>query len=189
MTVATSTTSDALQESSINGYWNVDGGWDLSDARTGFTRFTMLDVKPPDGYTWSRERLTKKTRIIQARSPLARNIVKDVQISLTKREARMGNRDVQTRQCEEVRHLFYWSGWSWVQRVHLKTRKKLEVPTEVAMSGKVRKTKCKEIGTRLDARKSKYACIVAVNESTRQRPEGIQHKIMRIIWNKRGSIH
>ena len=27
---------------------------------TGFTRFTFLDEKPPDGYTWSRERLTRK---------------------------------------------------------------------------------------------------------------------------------
>ena len=60
VTMATSTTSDALQVSSINGDWNVDCDRDLSDAWTGFTRFITLDVKPPDGYTWSRERLKKK---------------------------------------------------------------------------------------------------------------------------------
>ena len=32
----------------------------MSDAWTGFTRFTILNEKPPDGYTWSGRRLTKK---------------------------------------------------------------------------------------------------------------------------------
>ena len=31
-----------------------------SDPWTGFTQFTILDEKAPDGYTWSRGRLTRK---------------------------------------------------------------------------------------------------------------------------------
>ena len=44
----------------IDDYWNVDGDRELSDAWTGFTRFTFLDEKPPDGFTRSGERLTRK---------------------------------------------------------------------------------------------------------------------------------
>ena len=33
---------------------------ELSDSWTESTRFTLLEEKPPDGYTWSGERLTKK---------------------------------------------------------------------------------------------------------------------------------
>ena len=32
----------------------------MSDAWTSFTRFVLLDEKPPDGYTWSGWRLTRK---------------------------------------------------------------------------------------------------------------------------------
>ena len=36
---------------------------ELSDAWTSFTRFTVLDEKPPEGYTWSGGRLTRKQKI------------------------------------------------------------------------------------------------------------------------------
>ena len=41
-------------------FWNIDGARDLSDSWTGFTRFTLLEENPPDVYTWSGVRLTKK---------------------------------------------------------------------------------------------------------------------------------
>ena len=41
-------------------YWNVDGSRDLSDYWTGFTQFTLLEEKPPDGYMWSGKRSTRK---------------------------------------------------------------------------------------------------------------------------------
>ena len=34
---------DAAQEKRIYYYWNVDGNESVSDSRTGFTRFTLLD--------------------------------------------------------------------------------------------------------------------------------------------------
>ena len=37
----------------IDDYWNIDGSRDLSDPWTGFTQFTLLEEKPPDGYMWS----------------------------------------------------------------------------------------------------------------------------------------
>ena len=51
---------DVTQESRIDDYWNVDGLRDLSDPWTGFTQFTLLDEKPPDGYMWSGWRLMRK---------------------------------------------------------------------------------------------------------------------------------
>ena len=47
------TTLDVMSEKHINDYWNVDGDRELSDAWTGFTRFTVLKETPPHGYTRS----------------------------------------------------------------------------------------------------------------------------------------
>ena len=49
-----------MQESRIDDYWNIDGSRDLSDLWTGFTQFTLLEEKPPDGKMWSGVRLTRK---------------------------------------------------------------------------------------------------------------------------------
>ena len=56
----THTNLDVMQESRIDDYWNIDGSRDLSESWTGLTQFTLLDEKPPDGYMWSGERLTKR---------------------------------------------------------------------------------------------------------------------------------
>ena len=60
VTRTTHTNLDVKQEKRIDDYWNIDGSRDLSDLWTGFTQFTLLDEKAPDGYTWSGERLTRK---------------------------------------------------------------------------------------------------------------------------------
>ena len=51
---------DVKQERRIDDYWNIDGSRDLSDSSTGVTQFSLLEEKPPDGYMWSGERLTKR---------------------------------------------------------------------------------------------------------------------------------
>ena len=61
-----------MQGLRIDDYWNIDGSRDLSDPWTGFTQFTLLEEKPPEGHMWSRVRLTRKTAYIQARSSMAR---------------------------------------------------------------------------------------------------------------------
>ena len=52
----THTNLDVKQEKRIDDYWNIDGSRDLSDYWTGFTRFILLEEKPPNEYTWSGER-------------------------------------------------------------------------------------------------------------------------------------
>ena len=54
------TNLDVKQEKRIDDYWNIDGSRDLSDLWTGFTQFTVLEEKPPEGYMWSGVRLTRK---------------------------------------------------------------------------------------------------------------------------------
>ena len=56
----THTNLDVKQEKRIDDYWNIDGSRDLSDPWTGFTQFTLLEEKPPEGYMLSGERLTRK---------------------------------------------------------------------------------------------------------------------------------
>ena len=56
----TRTNLDVKQEKRIDDYWNIDGSRDLSGPWTGFTQFTLLEEKPPDGYMWSGERLTRR---------------------------------------------------------------------------------------------------------------------------------
>ena len=56
----THTNVDVKQEKRIDDYWNIDGSRDLSDSWTGFTQFTLLEEKPPDGFMWSGGRLTRK---------------------------------------------------------------------------------------------------------------------------------
>ena len=58
----THTNLDVKQERRIDDYWNIDGSRDLSDPWTGFTHFTLLEEKPPEGYTWSGWRLTRKQK-------------------------------------------------------------------------------------------------------------------------------
>ena len=56
----TNTSLDVMSKKHVDDYWNVDGNRALSDAWTGFTRFILLNEKPPDGKTWPRVRLTRK---------------------------------------------------------------------------------------------------------------------------------
>ena len=68
----TRTNLDVKLEKRIDDCWNIDGSRDLSDPWTGFTQFTLLHEKAPDGHTWSGGRLTRKQLNIQARSSMAR---------------------------------------------------------------------------------------------------------------------
>ena len=83
----THTNLDVKQEKRIDDYWNIDGSRDLSDPWTGFTQFTLLEEKAPDGYMWSGERLTRKTAYIQARASLARALEINVKAHQAEGEA------------------------------------------------------------------------------------------------------
>ena len=66
VTRTTHTNLDVKHEKRIDDYWNMDGSTDLSDLWTGFTRFILLEEKPPHGYMWFGERLTRKQLTFKA---------------------------------------------------------------------------------------------------------------------------
>ena len=80
---------DVKQEKRIDDYWNIDGSRDLSDSWTGFTQFTLLDEKAPDGYVWSGGELNEKTAYIQARSFMARNLENNLKERQAEGEAKV----------------------------------------------------------------------------------------------------
>ena len=59
VTRTTHTSLDVLLQKQIEDHWNLDGERELSDAWTGFTRI-VLNERPPEGYTLSGRRLTRK---------------------------------------------------------------------------------------------------------------------------------
>ena len=46
---ASRTTLDVMLERRMDVRWNIEGNRDLSDSRTGFTRFTIMNEKPFQG--------------------------------------------------------------------------------------------------------------------------------------------
>ena len=67
VTRTTHTSLDVLLDKHIEEYWNVDEARELSDAWTGFTRFILLNERPPDGHTWSREKTDEETNDLKIR--------------------------------------------------------------------------------------------------------------------------
>ena len=84
----THTNLDVKQERRIDDYWNVDGSRNLSDSWTGFTQFTVLEEKPPDGYV-VRVEIDEKTADIQARSFMARTLSENGKECQAEREAKV----------------------------------------------------------------------------------------------------
>ena len=173
-TRATRTTLDVMLERRTNDYWDVDGHRDLSDSWTGFTRFTMLDEKPPDGYTWCGERLTKKQTTSTPDYLWPERYGKTCQKHRNEKKIESGlpkNRSLTLEDCAVSTSLIQQmriskfakkkSEESWkfrCQQRKIKGRKFLET--------------CRAPGTR----NTKDACIVEADESTRKRLEGTPHK-------------
>ena len=104
----THTNLDVMQESRIDDYWNIDGSRDLSHSWTGFTQFTLLNEKPPDGFLWSGWRLT--TRKAQSRPD---HLWPELRTKLA-RNVKLREKHMQ----EDMRNLFHWPWGQGVQRNH-----------------------------------------------------------------------
>ena len=133
---------DVLLEKQIEDYW-IEDGEKLSDAWTGFTRFILLN-EPPDGYAWSRWRLTRK--------------------QTTSRP------DIEKPKLDNARQL---RGNDEEFKLTMKTaRRKLKVPMPAAIPIRGVAETHRNIGKC----KTKYACVVDADESTRPRQKGAGHK-------------
>ena len=94
-----------LQEKRINDNWNGDGSRTFR-LWTGFTKFTLLNEKPPPGFMWSGRGLTN----IQATR--RDHFWPEIWIGMSQnRKERMGFRETKARKRSKIeRDLFRWSG-------------------------------------------------------------------------------
>ena len=90
VTRTTRTNLDVKLEKRIDDYWNIDGSRDLSDPWTGFTQFTLLDEKAPDGYCMVRGEINEKAAYIQDRPSMARVMEVNVKERQAEGEAKVG---------------------------------------------------------------------------------------------------
>ena len=131
--------------------------------RTGFTRFTILNEKPPDGYTWSGRRLTRKQTTSRP-DTLWPEIWKDTSDASERKEKQKWA--IEKPKLDDARRF---------KDIMKNARRKLEIPVPAAMPCKLQREKYRET-CRVDECKTKYACTVEADESMRLRIEGASHR-------------
>ena len=160
---------DVKQEKRIDDYWNIDGSRDLSDPWTGFTQFTLLDEKPPDGYTWSGGRLTRKqltSRPDHLWPELWKSMGKNAKL---KEKQKWSHEKLHLENARKLRGSIYFidpEDKEFKETIK-NARKKLETSVAPAMPCKILKKNCGSGGS--NKLKTRLACILEADESTRMR--------------------
>ena len=167
VTRTTHTNLDVKQEKRIDDYWNIGGSQDLSDPWTGFTQFTLLDEKAPDGYTWSGERLTRKqltSRPDHLWPELWKSMGKNAKL---KEKQKWSEEKIHLDNARKLRGIYFIDPEDKEFKETIKNaRKKLETSVAPAMPCKI----MNNCGSgRSDKNKTKLACILEADESTRMR--------------------
>ena len=169
----THTNLDVLQESRIDDNWNIDGSRDLSDSWTGFTQFTQLSEKPPDGYVWSGERLTKRqvtSRPDHLWPELWRGMARN---SNLREKQKWSNEKPKLNNARRLRGIYFTDPEDKEFKETIENaRRKLETSMAPAMLCKTsKKNKNGDTRSKTNDFKSKFACILEASESTRMRME------------------
>ena len=149
---------DVKQEKHIDDYWNIDGSRDLSDPGTGFTQFTLLEEKPPNGYLWSGERFTRKQR----RHP--------GQISYGQKSGKQWERmqKLHLENARQLRGIYFIDPEDKEFKETIKiARKKLETSVALAMPCKIMKKN--SVSGASNKVKTRLSCILEADESKRLR--------------------
>ena len=115
-------------------YWNLDGSRDLSDPWTGFTQFTQLEEKPPEGYMWSGRRLTRKqltSRPDHLWPELWKSIGKHAKL---KEKQKWSNEKIHLENARKLRGIYFIDPEDTEFKETIKNaRKKLETSVALAM--------------------------------------------------------
>ena len=161
---------DVIQERRIDDYWNVDGSRDLSDPCTGFSQFILLEEKPPDGYMWSEERLTRKqltSRPDHLWPEFWEKMGKNAKLT---EKQKWSHEKLHLDNARKLRGIYFIDPEDKEFMETIKNaRKKLESPVAPAMPCKIIKSN-KNCGSGSSNKiKTKLACILEASESTRLR--------------------
>ena len=149
----THTNLDVKQEKRIDDYWNIDGPRDLSDPWTGFTQFSSLEEKAPDGYMWSGRRLTRKqltSRPDHLWPELWKSMGKHAKL---KEKQKWSNEKLHLENARKLRGIYFIKN----------ARKKLETSVAPAMPCKTMKNCGSGASNKI---KTRLACILEADEST-----------------------
>ena len=164
---------DVKLEKRIDDYWNIDGSRDLSDPWTGFTQFTLLDEKAPDGYTWSGWRLTRKqltSRPDHLWPELWKTMGRNAKL---KEKQKWSEEKIHLDNARKLRGIYFIDPEDKEFKETIKNAsKKLETPMAPAMPCKTcNKSKNGATRGKTNEIKSKLACFLEASESTRLRVE------------------
>ena len=163
----TDTNLDVKQEKRIDDYWNIDGSRDLSYPWIGFTQITLLEEKPPEGYMWSGGRLTRKqltSRPHDLWPELWKSMGKTAKL---KEKQKWSNEKLHLENARILRGIYFIDPEDKEFKETIKNaRKKLETSVAPAMPCKIMEN-CGSDGS--DKIKTKLACILEADESTRMR--------------------
>ena len=187
VTRTTHTNLYVKQEKRIDDYWNIDGSRDLSDPWTGFTQFTLVDEKAPDGYTWSEGRLTRK-QLTSRQDHLWPELWKSMgKHAKLKEKQKWSEERIHLENARKLRGIYFIDPEDKEFKETIKNaRKKLETSVAPAMPCKIMKN-CGSGGS--DKNKTKLACILEANESTRMRMGNLDHQFTKTILQEEVRIH
>ena len=134
------TNLDVKQEKRIDDYLNIDGSRDFSDRWTGFTQFTLLDEKAPDGYTWSGWRLTRK-QFTSRQDHLWPELSKSMgKLAKLKVKQKLSSAKLQIENARKLRGIYFIDPDDTEFKETIKNaRKKLETSVALAMPCKILK--------------------------------------------------
>ena len=162
----THTNLDVEQEKRIDDFWNIDGSRDLSDYWTGFTQFYQLQEKPPNGYMWSGERLTRKQLTSKPDHLLPELWEKMGKNAKVKEKQKWSHEKLHLDNARKLRGIYFIDIEDKEFKETIKNaRKKLETPVPPAMPCKIKKKNCGAS----NKIKSRLACILEADDSTRLR--------------------
>ena len=150
---------------------------ELSDAWTGFARFILLKERPPAGHTWSGRRLTRK-QITSRPDNVWQDMWKHMSDAAKKKaKQRWAVEKPKLDNARQLHGIFFIEPNDEEFKLMTKAaRGKLEVPMPAAMPCKIPIKSSGETHRNIGKRKTKYACVVGADESTRPRLEGAGHK-------------
>ena len=166
----THTNLDVKQEKRIDDHWNIDGSRDLSDPGTGFTQFILLEEKPPNGYMCSGVTLTRKqltSRPDHLWPELWKSMGKNAKLM---EKQKWSNAKLHLENARKLRGIYFIDPEDKEFKETIRNvRKKLETSVALAMPCKIMKSKknCGSGGS--NKIKTKIACILDADESTRLR--------------------
>ena len=149
----------------------------LSDAWRVFTRFVLLKVRQPEGFSWSRRRLTRKQK--KSRPDDVWPDVWKFMSNAAKKKAkqRWAIEKLKLDNARQLRRIFFVEPNDEEFKLAIKAaRRKLELPMPAAMPCKIPMKSSGETHRNIGKRKTNYACVVDADESTKPRLEGAGHK-------------